>query len=178
MTDDHLFRFGAPAERLDPKLRLPRRSDPRRPAPKQDFHGKSQIGKRSRKLRRTRRKRCDASVKGSLVVSAEGNVRTRHPRCRAWALAGKNRCRMHGGASTGPKTPEGKARVVAAMVAGRRKWVERMKAEGKKFPCGPRPKAPATPKSSEAWDGFNSTRQADNEHRLVQARSRAGRDLS
>ena len=41
--------------------------------------------------------------------------------------------------STGPKTPEGKARVVAAMVAGRHRWVERMKAEGRKFPCGRRP---------------------------------------
>jgi hypothetical protein len=38
--------------------------------------------------------------------------------------------------STDPKTPEGKARVVAAMVKGRRKWVERMKAEGKKLPSG------------------------------------------
>jgi hypothetical protein len=43
---------------------------------------------------------------------------------------------MHGGKSTGPKTPEGKARVVAAMVEGRRKWVERMKTEGRKFLCG------------------------------------------
>jgi hypothetical protein len=43
---------------------------------------------------------------------------------------------MHGGKSTGPKTEEGKARVVAAMVEGRRKWADRMKAEGKKFPCG------------------------------------------
>jgi hypothetical protein len=38
-----------------------------------------------------------------------------------------------------PKTPEGKARVVAAMVAGRRRWVERMKAEGRKFPGGRKP---------------------------------------
>ena len=38
--------------------------------------------------------------------------------------------------STGPRTPEGKARVVAAMVEGRRKWVERRRAEGKKFPAG------------------------------------------
>ena len=43
---------------------------------------------------------------------------------------------MHGGASTGPKSPEGKARVVAAMVEGRRKWVERRRAEGRKFPAG------------------------------------------
>jgi hypothetical protein len=41
--------------------------------------------------------------------------------------------------STGPKTPEGKARVVAAMVAGRRRWIERLKAEGKKIPGGRRP---------------------------------------
>jgi hypothetical protein len=41
--------------------------------------------------------------------------------------------------STGPKTPEGKARVVAAMVAGRRRWVERMKAQGLKFPGGRKP---------------------------------------
>ena len=46
------------------------------------------------------------------------------------------RCWVHGGASTGPRTPEGRARVVAAMVEGRRKWVERRRAEGKKFPAG------------------------------------------
>jgi hypothetical protein len=42
-------------------------------------------------------------------------------------------------AQPGPKTPEGKARVVWAMVAGRRLWVERMKADGRKFPCGRKP---------------------------------------
>jgi hypothetical protein len=46
------------------------------------------------------------------------------------------RCRVHGGASTGPKSPEGKARVVAAMVEGRRKWVERRHAEGQRFTAG------------------------------------------
>ena len=46
------------------------------------------------------------------------------------------RCRVHGGASTGPKSPEGKARVVAAMVAGRRKWVEQRRAEGRRFTAG------------------------------------------
>ena len=46
------------------------------------------------------------------------------------------RCWVHGGASTGPRTPEGKARVVAAMVEGRRKWVARRRAEGEKFPAG------------------------------------------
>jgi hypothetical protein len=32
--------------------------------------------------------------------------------CRAWALA-NGRCKYHGGLSTGPKSPEGKARALA-----------------------------------------------------------------
>ena len=46
------------------------------------------------------------------------------------------RCRVHGGASTGPRSPEGKARVVAAMIEGRRKWVEARRAEGRRFSAG------------------------------------------
>ncbi|HEX9168960.1 MAG TPA: HGGxSTG domain-containing protein, partial [Roseiarcus sp.] len=46
------------------------------------------------------------------------------------------RCRVHGGASTGPKSPEGKARVVAAMVEGRRKWAEQRRTEGRRFTAG------------------------------------------
>lgn len=34
--------------------------------------------------------------------------------CLAPAVPGKRRCRMHGGLSTGPRTPEGKARSLAA----------------------------------------------------------------
>ena len=56
--------------------------------------------------------------------------------CRNWPVPGKTRCRLHGGLSSGPRTSEGKARAVSAMVEGRRRWVERMKAEGKKFPGG------------------------------------------
>lgn len=33
--------------------------------------------------------------------------------CRAKSEPGKRRCRFHGGRSTGPKTPEGKARALA-----------------------------------------------------------------
>lgn len=33
-----------------------------------------------------------------------------HPCCRR-ALVGRTRCRTHGGLSTGPKTPEGRARI-------------------------------------------------------------------
>ena len=34
--------------------------------------------------------------------------------CQKPTLRGKTRCRLHGGLSTGPKTPEGKARIAAA----------------------------------------------------------------
>lgn len=82
------------------------------------------------------RRRCDAINKQVAYITKDGATRIRSPRCRRWALAGKTRCRLHGGFSTGPKTEEGKARVVAAMVEGRRAWAERMKAEGRKFPGG------------------------------------------
>ena len=40
-------------------------------------------------------------------------TRSGHP-CRKPALKRKRRCRLHGGASTGPKTVEGKARIAKA----------------------------------------------------------------
>jgi hypothetical protein len=39
--------------------------------------------------------------------------------CRAKSEPGKRRCRFHGGKSTGPRTPEGKARIAEAQ---RRRW--------------------------------------------------------
>jgi len=81
--------------------------------------------------RHRQRKRCDARVKNP-VKRKNGIATIRGPRCRAWAME-NGRCRVHGGASTGPKSPEGKARVVAAMIEGRRKWVERRRAEGRRF---------------------------------------------
>ena len=57
-------------------------------------------------------------------------------RCRNCAVRGKKRCRLHGGFSTGPRTPEGKARTVAAMVEGRRRLLDKLKAEGKRVPWG------------------------------------------
>jgi hypothetical protein len=85
------------------------------------------------------------------------NARCRQPPlryCRNWAIEGRTRCKFHGGMSTGPKTPEGKARVVAAMMEGRRRWVERLKAEGKRVPGGRKPGSrvakPLPPPSKEA----------------------------
>ena len=51
--------------------------------------------------------------------------------CQKAALKGKTRCRLHGGLSTGPRTPEGKARAAAAHTKhGRRsrEHVEKVKA--------------------------------------------------
>jgi hypothetical protein len=39
--------------------------------------------------------------------------------CAGKVVPGKSRCRLHGGMSTGPKTPEGRAKIAAAQ---RRRW--------------------------------------------------------
>ena len=42
-------------------------------------------------------------------------AKTRHGlRCKNPAVTGRERCRMHGGKSTGPRTQEGKAKIAAA----------------------------------------------------------------
>ena len=88
-----------------------------------------------RRIRPWQRQRCDARVKNPIKFGKNGVRVARSPHCRAWAME-NGRCRVHGGASTGPRTAEGKARVVAAMVEGRRKWVERRRAEGRRFTAG------------------------------------------
>jgi hypothetical protein len=49
---------------------------------------------------------------GSFLKDGVCGARTRagHP-CRSQPMTGRNRCRMHGGASTGPRTPEGRKRL-------------------------------------------------------------------
>ncbi len=39
-------------------------------------------------------------------------------------VARNGRCRLHGGLSTGPKTAEGLQRTLAALRAGRARWLE------------------------------------------------------
>lgn len=41
---------------------------------------------------------------------------------------GNYRCRFHGGLSTGPRTPEGKARALKALQEGNKRWRENRKA--------------------------------------------------
>jgi hypothetical protein len=57
-------------------------------------------------------------------------------RCRNWPVRGKKRCRFHGGYSTGPTTPEGLARTIAAMMVGRARWIRNLRDEGRPIPCG------------------------------------------
>jgi hypothetical protein len=88
------------------------------------------------------RRRCDArlplreAARDRALRAGELSKYLRRTRCKKWALRGSKRCRLHGGLSTGPKTSEGKARTVAAMVEGRRRLLEKLKAEGKPVPWG------------------------------------------
>jgi hypothetical protein len=82
-----------------------------------------------------RRKRCNALLRHPWTKAPDGRFKLRNPRCQAWGMA-NGRCRFHGGLATGPRSPEGKARVVAAMIAGRRAWVERIHDEGGTFKSG------------------------------------------
>ena len=75
------------------------------------------------------KQRCGAKLHRKLAV------------CRRWPVPGRTRCRLHGGLSTGAKTPEGKARVLAALIEGRQRWLEEMRAKKKagliaRFPGG------------------------------------------
>ncbi len=42
--------------------------------------------------------------------------------CRCKVIPGKNRCKWHGGMSTGPRTPEGKERARQAVIRRWEKW--------------------------------------------------------
>ncbi len=70
-----------------------------------------------------------ASARGGVLVSFDHPARARPvicgartrkgTPCKAKAVAGKKRCRFHGGNSTGPKTPEGRERIAEAQ---RKRW--------------------------------------------------------
>jgi hypothetical protein len=47
-------------------------------------------------------------------------------RCRSKDLHRGGKCKFHGGLSTGARTPEGKAKAIAAMQAGHAKWLSDM----------------------------------------------------
>ena len=78
-------------------------------------------------------RRCDARIKG-LVKMPDGSTRSRHTHCRRWATKGSTKCRLHGSASTGPKSAEGMANTLAAMREGRKRYDEKLRAAGVKPP--------------------------------------------
>ncbi len=68
-------------------------------------------------------KRCKSMSKNFTFITAGGCIRCLQchakskrtkQQCRAPASKGKTKCRFHGGASTGPKTPEGRQRCAEA----------------------------------------------------------------
>src|SRR5437016_2210105 len=59
-------------------------------------------------------------------------------RCRRAPIRGRRRCRLHGGRSTGWRGPRG-AHWLAAITAGRKRWLARRHAAGLKA-TGGRPK--------------------------------------
>ena len=75
-------------------------------------------------------------------------VRHRFGFCRRWPVPGKTRCRLHGGRSTGALTVDGKARSLAAMRAGRRRWLEETRV---KKAAGEIERFPAGRKSGAMW---------------------------
>jgi hypothetical protein len=73
-----------------------------------------------------RRRRCNAWCHG------------RQKRCKRWPVPGRTRCKHHGGASTGPRTAEGRAASYAARDAGKARYWAQLKASGEKPPSGRR----------------------------------------
>jgi hypothetical protein len=133
-------------------------------------------------MRKSRRRRCGARTRQGVAAMdcamREGRLREflRHSGyCKNWALPGSKRCRLHGGLSTGPITPEGKARTVAAMKAGRARWLAKLKSEGKPIPCGRKKggrNAPLTEREHAAY-----VRECDRKYRDVARRGRAERKV-
>jgi hypothetical protein len=91
---------------------------------------KTSIPKRQRcgALVRYRSKKMEQYQLGLIEKAEVLRVVRRSEHCQNWALPGSRRCRLHGGLSTGARTPEGKLRQAEA----RRRWLERLRAEGRK----------------------------------------------
>jgi len=68
-----------------------------------------------------------AMAKADAMVRCRAKTRKGTP-CQCRPLPGKARCKLHGGASTGPRTPEGLARSISAARAGFARWQAEMQA--------------------------------------------------
>jgi hypothetical protein len=97
--------------------------------------------------------------------------------CQRWPVRGKKRCRLHGGRSTGPITPDGLARTLAGMRAGRTRWLARLKSEGKPIPCGRKKGGRNLPAEERAQVAYEKQcrRQAREVLRQIRAERKARR---
>ena len=75
-------------------------------------------------------------------------TRTGQP-CKKAAMKGRDRCRNHGGASTGPRTEEGRARIAAAQTTHGRLTKEKRAAAKRNAEVGRQIRAELT--EIEAW---------------------------
>jgi len=89
------------------------------------------------------RRRCDARAKHTTARKAgkaDPDWRNAFRLCRNWAVPGKTRCYLHGGKSTGPRTPAGKAASraagLSAMREGRRRRCAELALQDKKINTG------------------------------------------
>jgi hypothetical protein len=93
---------------------------------------------------------CKAMATFGLAGDGTPLVHARRPICAARnrqgrpccnkVVPGKRRCRFHGGLSTGPRTPEGRARIAAAQ---KLRWANfRTNGQASEIPSGVRPKVP------------------------------------
>jgi hypothetical protein len=78
------------------------------------------------------------SICNAIVRSRRGKAGEPR-RCRRWATPGHSRCALHGSKATGPTSPQGLASTIAAMKAGRARWLKKLKAAGQPIPFGRKP---------------------------------------
>lgn len=80
--------------------------------------------------------------------------------CQKPVVHGHNRCRLHGGASTGIRSADGMERRIAALVAGRARWAAKLKAKGKPFPNSRKGRPNRTPEQRAALAQAKAERAA------------------
>ena len=78
----------------------------------------------SRSALRQRRKAYERALKTICRQSCGARRRRDGKPCNALNVPGRDRCKWHGGMSTGPKTPEGRTRALANLRQYTRKGIE------------------------------------------------------
>jgi hypothetical protein len=123
------------------------------------------------------RHRCDArlpvrdSARDQAIRNGELAKYLRRNRCKNWAVRGSNRCRLHGGLSTGPTTLEGKARTIEALKAGRRHWLAKLKSEGRPIPFGRKKGGHNRPLEEREHDAYVQQCRGDSQRMARQMRA-------